>query len=34
MASQAIHWVPPTTGTPFSVVANEETMKFWFSAQA
>ena len=29
-----IHWVPPTTGTPSRVVANDETMKFWFSAQS
>ena len=33
-ASQPIHWVPPTTGTPSRVVANFETMKLLFSAQS
>src|SRR5262249_14767331 len=32
-ASQAIHCVPPTTGKPFTVVANSHTMKLPFSAQ-
>src|SRR5262249_2969374 len=33
-APPPIHWVPPTAGAPSTVVANDETMKFWFSAQS
>src|SRR4051794_10342776 len=29
-ASQPIHWMPPPTGTSFSVVPKEATRKFWF----